>query len=72
MPAHLVRCSQVTLLRPLGPQAWLARLPNGHELAVVVPRALSGVELAEGMIVSVDISPADFTQARLVGPAAAE
>ena len=39
MPPRFVRCHDTVLVRPLGPHAWLGRLPNGHELAVLLPRA---------------------------------
>lgn len=69
MPPRVVRCPKAQLVRALGPHAWLARLPNGHELAVILPRALATTDLAEGLTVAVDISPADFSQGRFVARA---
>ena len=68
MPPRFVRCHDTVLVRPLGPHAWLGRLPNGHELAVLLPRAglAAAARPAAGSRVTVEISPADFSHGRLV------
>jgi translation initiation factor IF-1 len=65
---RLVRCAGVELLRPLGERAFLAVLPNGHEIAAVLTRRVRATvgDLAVGMRVTVDLAPSDFTQARVV------
>ena len=68
MPTRFVHCHDTVLVRALGPQAWLGRLPNGHELAVLLPRArlAAAAQPAAGSRVTVEISPADFSHGRLV------
>jgi hypothetical protein len=68
MPPRFVCCHNTVLVRPLGPHAWLGRLPNGHELAVLLPRTglAAAARPAAGSRVTVEISPADFTHGRLV------
>ena len=63
MPARFVRCPDTLLVRPLGPHTWLGRLPNGHELALLLPRPRPGPPVcpSAGDRVAVDISPADFS-----------
>ncbi len=69
MMSRFVRCDGVVLVRPLGPHAWRARLPNGHELAAIVPRPPAGhpaMALEAGHTVTLELSPADFSQGRIV------
>jgi hypothetical protein len=70
MPPRFVRCHNTVLIRPLGPHTWLGRLPNGHELAVLLPRPGPGpaVPATEGARVVVEISPADFAHGRVLSP----
>jgi hypothetical protein len=69
MADRFVRCHQAVLLRPLGPHAWRARLPNGHELTALLPRGSPARHApAPGDRVALDISPADFAHGRIVAP----
>ena len=68
MPAHLIRCPRAVLGPQLGANAFRATLPNGHELTAVVPKAAEPWRgaLVEGVAVELELSPANFAQARIV------
>ena len=68
MPAHLVRCPKALLLAPLGPHAWQARLPNGHDLIAILRRAHAHLApfLTVGSCVTLSLSPQDFSQGWIV------
>jgi hypothetical protein len=69
MAGRFVRCHEAVLIRPLGPHAWRARLPNGHELTALSPRGTAARPAhSPGDRVALDISPADFAHGRIVTP----
>ena len=67
MAARIIHCPDAVLIRPIGDHAWLARLPNGHELTAVFPKGLrDGLPtLSAGRTVALSLSPADFSQGRV-------
>ncbi len=68
MAARVIHCPNAVLVRPIGDHAWVATLPNGHELTAVFPKGLRDrlESLVSGQTVALNLSPADFSQGRVV------
>lgn len=69
LPADLPILAQVTLAERLGPFHWQAQLPNGAPVTPFLERdepARPADELRPGSVVTLALSPFDFSQGRIV------
>lgn len=66
--AGRVICPDTRLIEPLGPRAFRAELPNGHQLTAFCRESRVAAALRPGARVRLRLSPADFSRGEVLGP----